>query len=198
MQTSWLSKKHSSTAYVFQMRESTAKSIQHRQKHALMSADEQHNKQPTPCNSRRESAKEQKNRTALRKSSSAWYLREQQGEVSLADVWDQSSPRGRGDARLKWRGRTRGRNEASLPRQYAIWMFSEMRQELASGACYIGLNIGHQDFRSGRHEGVDVEEGQVLPNTSASCQQQSEHYASICLGNCLHVSKGARAYLPHI
>ena len=131
MQTSWLSKKHSSTAYVFQMRESTAKSIQHRQKHALMSADEQHNKQPTPCNSRRESAKEQKNRTALRKSSSAWYLREQQGEVSLADVWDQSSPRGRGDARLKWRGRTRGRNEASLPRQYAIWMFSEMRQELA-------------------------------------------------------------------
>ena len=75
--------------------------------------------------------KAQKNRTALRKSSSAWYLREQQGEVSLADVWDQSSPRGRGDARLKWRGRTRGRNEASLPRQYAIWMFSEMRQELA-------------------------------------------------------------------
>ena len=142
--------------------------------------------------------KAQKNRTALRKSSSAWYLREQQGEVSLADVWDQSSPRGRGDARLKWRGRTRGRNEASLPRQYAIWMFSEMRQELASGACYIGLNIGHQDLRSGRHEGVDVEEGQVLPNTSASCQQQSEHYASICLGNCLHVSKCARAYLPHI
>ena len=142
--------------------------------------------------------KAQKNRAALRKSSSAWYLREQQGEVSLADVWDQSSPRGRGDARLKWRGRTRGWNEASLPRQYAIWMFSEMRQELASGACYIGLNIGHQDFRSGRHEGVDVEEGQVLPNTSASCQRQSEHYASICLGNCLHVSKGARAYLPHI
>jgi hypothetical protein len=55
-----------------------------------------------------------------------------------------------------------------------------------------------QDFRSGRHEGVDVEKGQVLPNTSASCQQPSEHYASICLGNCLHVSKGARAYLPQI